>query len=211
MPNKGSKRLSNGKFATKKQIAKEKLVAPILLFLSIIVGAVVSTTEYTAVHSFQNSLIAPQAYANFTGETITQEEYDCARYGCEEPADEYKDEISMYISEAVDEFLPNHRSESLMIMHCLAHRESGHGASNAHGDGGKAGGPFQFWEETWTRMRGRMITDGKATDMTDRYNLKESVRTTAYAISKGWAKEWGPILRDSKGSDFASCQTPSWY
>lgn len=119
--------------------------------------------------------------------------------------------ISYIIEDSVDEFLPNHKSESLMIMHCLAHRESGHGASNAHGDNGMAGGPFQFWEDTWIRMRNQMIKQGYADEIGSRYDLKESIRTTTWAIKNGNAKEWGPILRDSNGSDYASCQTPSWY
>jgi len=119
--------------------------------------------------------------------------------------------ISSLIDDAVNEFLPNHKSESLMIMHCLAHRESGHGASNAHGDGGLAGGPFQFHEETWNRMRKQMIKQGKATEISDRFNLKEAIRTTAWAINNGNAREWGAIYRMSKGSDFATCQVPSWY
>jgi len=119
--------------------------------------------------------------------------------------------ISSLIDDAVNEFLSDHKSESLMIMHCLAHRESGHGASNEHGDGGLAGGPFQFHEATWQRMRKQMIKQGKAIEIGSRYDLKESIRTTAWAIREGRALEWGPILRDSKGSDFASCQLPSWY
>lgn len=119
--------------------------------------------------------------------------------------------ISSLIDDAVNEFLPNHKSESLMIMHCLAHRESGHGASNAHGDNGMAGGPFQFWEDTWNRMRKQMIKQGVAAEIGSRYDLKEAVRTTAWAIKEGRALEWGPILRDSKGNDFAACQKPSWY
>lgn len=113
---------------------------------------------------------------------------------------------SMYIEDAVNEFLPDHKSESLMIMHCLAHRESGHGASNAHGDNGLAGGPFQFHEATWTRMRKQM-----GEPLSTRYDFKESARTTAWAIANGRALEWGPILRASQGSSYASCQVPSWY
>ena len=119
--------------------------------------------------------------------------------------------ISSLIEDSVNEFLPSHKSESLMIMHCLAHRESGHGASDGHGDGGLAGGPYQFHEATWQRMRKQMIKQGAATEIGSRYNLKQAIMTTAWAISQGRALEWGPILRDSKGSDFASCQKPSWY
>ena len=120
--------------------------------------------------------------------------------------------VDTWIGEAVNEFLPTHSSEARMIMHCLAHRENGHGSNpDAHGDGGLAGGPFQFHEDTWVRMRKEMMKDGHAQDIGSRYDFKESARTTAYAIQKGWAREWGPILRDSKGNTFASCQTPSWY
>jgi len=110
------------------------------------------------------------------------------------------------IEDAVNEFLPKYKSESLMIMHCLAHRESKHGVDDNHGDGGLAGGPFQFHQETWNRMRKQM---GEV--IGDRYDFKESSRTTAWAIANGRAKEWGPILRNSRGSNYAACQTPSWY
>lgn len=122
-----------------------------------------------------------------------------------------REDIDTWIGDAVDEFLPTHKSEARMIMHCLAHREAGHGASNAHGDGGLAGGPFQFHQETWDGYRRLMIKDGKATQTGSRYDFKEAARTTAWAISTGRAKAWGPILRDSNGSDFAACQYPSWY
>jgi len=120
-------------------------------------------------------------------------------------------EKSIMIANAVEEFLPEHRSEALMIMHCLAHRENGHGASDAHGDNGKAGGPFQFWEKTWVRMRKHMMKDEHTDEIGSRYDFNESARTTAYAISKGWSYEWGPIYRASQGSNFATCQVPSWY
>ncbi len=113
---------------------------------------------------------------------------------------------SDYIELAVDEFLPKRRSESLMIMHCLAHRESGHGSSTAHGDNGLAGGPFQFHQATWIRMRKQM-----GEPESSRYDFKEAARTTAWAIANGRALEWGPILRASNGSSFAACQKPSWY
>lgn len=123
--------------------------------------------------------------------------------------------IDTWIGEAVDEFLPSHTSEARMIMHCLAHREAGHGrsgkATDAHGDNGLAGGPFQFHEATWERMRSQMIKQGVATETGSRYDFKEAARTTAWAIANGRAKEWGPILRDSKNNNYAACQLPSWY
>jgi hypothetical protein len=145
------------------------------------------------------------------GINLNKQEVEAVEYKKPLIIDTRETNISTLIDDAVSEFLSDHESESLMIMHCLAHRESGHGASNAHGDGGLAGGPFQFHEETWQRMRKQMFKQGVADEIGSRYDLKEAVRTTAWAISQGRALEWGPILRDSKGSDFASCQTPSWY
>ncbi len=122
------------------------------------------------------------------------------------------DDMSIFISQAVQEFLPKHKSEALMLMHCLAHRENGHaGNPNGFGDGGLAGGPYQFHQATWLRMRKQMIAQGVATEIGDRMDKNESTRTTAWAIANGRALEWGPILRDSKGSDFATCTVPSWY
>lgn len=118
--------------------------------------------------------------------------------------------IDDFISEAVDEFLPEHKSEATMILHCLAHRESGHGKSNKCGDSGRACGPMQFWQETWVRMRKQMIEQELADEISDRHNTKEAVRTTAWAIANGHAHEWGPIARFLKGSNFAVCQAPSW-
>jgi len=117
---------------------------------------------------------------------------------------------SEMIEQAVDEFLFNSKSESLMIMHCLANRESHHGDSgkptDPHGDNGLAGGPFQFHQATWDRMRGQMgETDGT------RYDFQEAARTTAWAIANGRALEWGPILRAANGSNYAACPVPSWY
>lgn len=119
--------------------------------------------------------------------------------------------MSVYISQAVQEFLPKYKSESLMIMHCLAHRENGHAANRHCGDSGKACGPFQFHQPTWEGYRKLMIKAGLATEIGDRYDKKESARTTAWAISTNRAYAWGPILRDSEGSNYAACQTPSWY
>jgi hypothetical protein len=122
-----------------------------------------------------------------------------------------RENIDTWIGDSVDQFLPTHKSEARMIMHCLAHRESGHGSSNSQGDGGLAGGGFQFHEATWVGMRKMMIKQGAATEIGSRFNLKQATYTTAWALSNGDALEWGPILRDSHGSNFASCQTPSWY
>lgn len=120
------------------------------------------------------------------------------------------DTPSILIEQAVDEFLSDKKSESLMIMHCLAHREARHGESKAMGDNGLAGGPFQFHEATWIRMRKQMIDSGLSHEVGSRFDFKESARTTAWAISMGRSAEWGPLLRSKNGSNYATCQYPSW-
>lgn len=94
-------------------------------------------------------------------------------------------------------------------MHCLASKESKHAFDKGHGDGGLAGGPFQFHEATWERMRRQMIKDGYATEIGTRYDLGEAASTVAYAFKKGWAREWGPILRFVNGTYGSKCELPT--
>ena len=123
---------------------------------------------------------------------------------------EREENLDTWIDGAVRKYLNSHYSEAKMIMHCLAHRESGHGQSNAMGDGGLAGGAFQFHEETWQRMRKQMLKAGLIDEIGDRFDVKQATYTTAWAIANGRSSEWGPLKRDLEGSDFASCQFPSW-
>lgn len=154
----------------------------------------------------QNELVSPLPVQGYEEKIVEVEK---------EVLIDKNENIDTWIGEAVDEFLPDHSSEARMIMHCLAHREAQHGKNgrenDTHGDNGKAGGPFQFWEETWVRMRKQMIFQGVAKEIGSRYDFKEAARTTAWAIANGRALEWGPIVRANKGSDFAACQVPSWY
>jgi hypothetical protein len=120
--------------------------------------------------------------------------------------------IDTWVGKYVDQYFKDHRkSEVRMIMHCLLHRESGHGASKGHGDGGKAGGPLQFHQPTWDGYRKIMLDRGLITEIGSRYDAEQAIHTTVWAIADGRARAWGPIYRHSKGSDFAVCQTPSWY
>ena len=80
-------------------------------------------------------------------------------------------------------------------LHCLYWKESRNGLSNDHGDSGKAGGPYQFWEATYKRMRARMQADGLVNWVGSRYDTKDAIQTTAWALSNGYAKEWGPVVR----------------
>lgn len=117
----------------------------------------------------------------------------------------------LWIGGAVDEFMVGRESEGRKIMHCLANQESKHGEDKGHGDGGLAGGPFQFHESTWQNMRTTMRKAGLIHEIGSRYDFKEAARTTAWAIAHGRAYEWGPIARAAKGSDRKTCPVPSWY
>lgn len=117
------------------------------------------------------------------------------------------DLADIYVSQAVHEFFPkSQHSEMKMIMHCLLNRESKHGVDKGHGDGGRAGGPLQFHQPTWVAYR-KLMGEPESS----RYNLKEAIRTTAWAISDGRGLAWGGILRASKGNNYAACQVPSFY
>lgn len=87
------------------------------------------------------------------------------------------------------------RSRLRATLHCLLNRESTHGSRKDHGDNGMAGGPMQFWEETYTRMRVKMITQGLTEEVGTRYDLEKAIETTAWAVKQGHGNEWGPILR----------------
>lgn len=127
-----------------------------------------------------------------------------------------KDELCMmdfWIGHYTDKFFesPTKKSEVRMIMQCLAHRESKHNFDKGHGDGGKAGGPFQFHNPTYIGYRKIMMDSGLVDELGSRYEVENAIETTVWAIKTGRAKAWGPIYRDANGSDFATCPTPSWY
>lgn len=118
-----------------------------------------------------------------------------------------------WVGQATDHFFVSNsqRSEVRMILHCLLHREAVHGTNKGHGDGGRAGGPLQFHQPTWDAYRKLMIQEGEATEIGSRYDMEQAIWTTAWAIKDGRAMAWGPVLRYSNGSNYAACQSPSWY
>jgi len=216
-----------GRYSQKRMTAIDRIVVLGWMTFTIAVGAPLYFQDHSLVQSARPYFPSYQAQAsNLPADSLTVSSEIVSN--SEGLADDAKplgestdttpaptiapDDMSIFISQAVQEFLPKHKSESLMLMHCLAHRENGHaGNPNGFGDGGLAGGPYQFHQATWLRMRKQMIAQGVATEIGDRMDKNESTRTTAWAIANGRALEWGPILRDSKGSDFATCQKPSWY
>jgi hypothetical protein len=122
-------------------------------------------------------------------------------------------DVDVFVGEAVDEFFKDagRQSEVRMILHCLLNRETKHDVSKGHGDGGRAGGGLQFHQPAWEGYRKLMIQEGLATEVSTRYDLKEAIRTTVWAIKNNRAKAWGPILRTTQGRTDATCPAPSWY
>ena len=81
-------------------------------------------------------------------------------------------------------------------MHCLYWKETRNGLNkDAHGDGGMAGGYFQFWQQTYVNARHDMILQGHVKDTGSRYDLENAIETTAWMLSEGRGSEYGPILR----------------
>ena len=125
-----------------------------------------------------------------------------------------QENIDTWVGKYVDQYFPKpvQGSEMRMIIQCLLNRESKHDVDKGHGDGGLAGGPLQFHQATWDRMRKQMIESGEATETGSRYDQEQAIKTTVWAIKNGRALEWGPILRWSKGLyDQHACQVPSFY
>lgn len=92
-------------------------------------------------------------------------------------------------------FSKENEKQAELTLHCLIDKESKYNTNKGHGDGGLAGGPMQFHEDTYQRMRKHMMKNGYVNWKGTRYNLQDSIMTTAYALSEGWGTEWGPILR----------------
>ncbi len=139
-----------------------------------------------------------------------------------EPTPNDMAKADVWVGQYVDEYfeLPGQRSEARMIMHCLLKQETAHGENKGHGDQGQAGGPLQYHQPTWERMRKWMMEEGEAEKIGSRYDLEESIKTTVWIMRqsekpskqrKGSIAEWGPIYRALKGSNRQTCPIPSWY
>lgn len=90
---------------------------------------------------------------------------------------------------------PSEVNHIKVLLHCLLFRETGYGSNKGHGDNGKAGGPLQFHQPTWDSYRKIMQQRGLVTEIGSRYDMAQAIETTAWAISDGRAKAWGPVLR----------------
>ncbi len=184
-----------------KHLKRWKVYLAIFIFLSILGYIVALETMAFAKQLFSMTAYAPTVKVYATTVASNSAKLDTPR------------DIDTFTGKAVDEFFDNpaQQSEMRMIMHCLLYRETKHDLSKGHGDGGRAGGPLQFWQGTWEGYRKLMISEGYTDEISDRYNLKEAIRTTVWAIKHDRAKAWGPILRSMEGSTHATCPVPSFY
>ena len=114
--NKGKKRYTNIDGSYQFYSNKERLVAPIIFILTIIIGYIVMMANDKGVkanagqaETHDTPLISPQAHVFFTGETISQTDYDCFKFGCDEEVEttSQKQEIIDYIVEVFGEEAPN--------------------------------------------------------------------------------------------------------
>ena len=78
---------------------------------------------------------------------------------------------------------------------CLLREESYLGETKTCGDSGKSCGFMQFKEATYNRIRKEMIKKGLVEELGNRFSPFYSIETTAYALTQGYGKEWGPIAR----------------
>ena len=106
-------------------------------------------------------------------------------------------DIDRMVESAVEEFGtgPDDKSHLKYQLHCLLYFESKHWNARTCGDNQLACGPLQYHQPTWVGFRKIMIKRGLASDVNDRFNLNEAIRTTAWAIKDGRINNWGPYLR----------------
>jgi hypothetical protein len=101
----------------------------------------------------------------------------------------------IWIGEAADKFANNKKSASDLRyqLHCLANKESKHGVFQTCGDSGKSCGLYQYREATWSSFRKTMLAKGLISELSTRWNDKEAIFTTAWALAQGKDMNWGPI------------------
>lgn len=106
-------------------------------------------------------------------------------------------EVDALVDFYSEKYTPNKYEKSIMKakLHFLLSKESKHGLDKNHGDNGKAGGPLQFHEPTYIGYRKIMIKRGLTDYIGSRYDYKDAIETTAWAISDGRESSWGPIMR----------------
>lgn len=101
----------------------------------------------------------------------------------------------IWIGEAADRFANKNKSASQLRyqLHCLANKESKHGEYQTCGDSGKSCGLYQYREATWSYFRKLMLAKGLIASVSTRWNEKEAIATTAWALANNKELNWGPI------------------
>ena len=102
-----------------------------------------------------------------------------------------------WIDRYADQFTTGEANRAYMKyqLHCLLWKESRGGTSDNHGDGGLAGGSYQFHQNTWDWMRQQMLNRGLVAEIGSRYDLRQAIQTTAWALANGRSRDWGPLRR----------------
>ena len=190
----------------------KKLRASAKDFLYVVVFLAVVTGFFSSAYSFASAVKPVEALTSFSTKVIEVPVEKEVIKEIEVPITDKGKPIDVYVGESVDKFFKDGRSSEMrVVLHCLLSRETRHDVNKGRGDGGLAGGPLQYHDSTWLRMRNNMIKDGYASEVGKREDLKLAIDTTAYAIFKGWGKEWGPLLRAWNNAGWAECPLPSWY
>jgi len=103
--------------------------------------------------------------------------------------------LDVLIGEAADRFANNKKSASDLRyqLHCLANKESKHGVFKTCGDSGKSCGLYQYREATWLGFRKIMLAKGLISELSTRWNDRDAILTTAWALADGKQMNWGPI------------------
>lgn len=201
-------------YKTKWQRARRAFLVTVTILLLIVVMMIISGWIIRS-----NQIISPLPETKISGFGAiiqTVKAYEEIRLPIESICETDLCRFDYWVGKYTDKYFESNsqRSEVRMIMQCLLHRESGHqphDENGPHGDGGKAGGILQYHAPTWIAYRKIMMDEGLISEISSRYNPEQAIETTVWAISTGRAYAWGPVLRKSKGSDYAACQVPSFY
>lgn len=124
---------------------------------------------------------------------------DQVRFVIVRPVLAESNEIDIWVDQAAKQYGQGVWGYSKLknVLHCLLDYETKHNYGRGMGDGGLAGGILQFHQGTWVGYRKIMIKRGLATEISDRFNDKDAIFTTAWALVDGRGKAWGPILRNN--------------
>jgi hypothetical protein len=93
---------------------------------------------------------------------------------------------------AVDQYSKEY-SVSPELMNCILFKESSYNPS-AKNKNSSATGMAQFIKSTWTSFRTRM---GEDTNLDLRLDARESIKTLAWALSKGYKNHWEVVTNGS--------------